>query len=158
MTRAFAIAAASFLVACGSAGSDGGTDGGTDASLADASVGDAPGCLFCSDVTEDLSDLVRVRNEIDRVCSAVDCHGSSTGGMGLSPGAEFDAMIDVPSTEVPSLVRVLPGDPAHSYVYVKLACDGGIPDGDACMPLGAVFDPELVRVFHDWIEAGAPTQ
>jgi hypothetical protein len=53
--------------------------------------------------------------------------------------------------------RVLPGDPAQSYVFIKLSCDGGIPDGFSCMPPGAP-EPRLARLFHDWIEAGAPTQ
>ncbi len=42
--------------------------------------------------------------------------------MGLSPSDPFGAMINVASTEMPSLKRVLPGDPEHSYVYLKVAC------------------------------------
>lgn len=100
---------------------------------------------------------MRVKGEIDQVCSNADgCHGSGTGGMGLTPGHEFDAMINVPSSEVPSLMRVLPGDPEHSYVYLKVACEGGIID--ACMPLGTKPDPRVKQMFHDWIEAGAPTE
>jgi hypothetical protein len=77
--------------------------------------------------------------------------------MALTPGHEFDSMIDVTSTENPPMKRVLPGDPAQSYVFIKLSCDGGIPDGFSCMPPGAP-EPRLARLFHDWIEAGAPTQ
>ena len=51
--------------------------------------------------------------------------------------------------------RVLPGDPEHSYVYLKVACEGGITN--ACMPLSSGFDPRIKQMFHDWIEAGAPT-
>lgn len=127
-------------------------DGGPDAT-SDGGVG----CLFCSDATEELPDWVAVKDEIDRVCSDKDgCHGSAAGGMGLSPGREFGSMIDVTSTENPPMKRVLPGDPAQSYVYLKLACDGGITG--ACMPFAATHDPALAKLFHDWIEAGAPTQ
>jgi hypothetical protein len=78
----------------------------TDGAAPDATA-DQVGCLFCSDASEDLPNVVRVRNEIDQVCSITDCHGSTNGGMGLSPGAEFDAMINVTSTEVPPMKRVL---------------------------------------------------
>ena len=53
--------------------------------------------------------------------------------------------------------RVLPGDPANSYVYLKLACRGGIVG--QCMPLtNPGGRPDLAKLFHDWIEAGAPTK
>lgn len=125
----------------------------------DASTDEGGGlCLTCaSDVAIDAPPLVRVRGEIDQVCSNADgCHGSGAAGMGLTPGNEFSAMINVASTEMPSLKRVLPGDPEHSYVYLKVACEGGIVD--SCMPQSSGFDPRIKQMFHDWIEAGAPTQ
>ena len=115
-------------------------------------------CLFCSDAPDERSLGLKVKDEIDQVCSNTDsCHGSGTGHMLLSPGQEFDAMINVVSFERPPMLRVLPGDPLQSYVFVKVRCQGGIPDGDACMPFGSPTDPKLVQLFHDWIEAGAPT-
>jgi hypothetical protein len=114
-------------------------------------------CLFCSDATDDAPLSVQVKGKIDQICSNVDgCHGDGAGGMGLAPGNEFDPMINVTSTENPPMKRVLPGDPLQSYVFIKLRCEGGIPEG-GCMPLGAP-DPQLAQLFHDWIEAGAPTQ
>jgi hypothetical protein len=116
-------------------------------------------CLFCSDATDDAPLGVQVKGKIDQICANPDgCHGMSEGHMGLSAGAEFDAMINVPSFENPPMLRVLPGDPLQSYVFIKLWCDGGIPDGEACMPFGSAPDPKLAQLFHDWIEAGAPTQ
>jgi hypothetical protein len=145
------------LVALGCSPSDG---SGTDAAAPpDAGGDEGIGCLFCSDATIDAPIEIRVKGKIDQICASVDgCHGQGTGGMSLIPGAEFDAMINVTSTENPPMKRVLPGDPDNSYVYVKLRCDGGIPDGFACMPLSTGFDPQLAQLFHDWIEAGAPTQ
>jgi hypothetical protein len=147
---------ASLAVACSP--SAGTSDVGSQPDAApDATADEGVACLVCGDATEELPDWVRVQATIARVCSnSDDCHGSGAGGMGLSPGHEFATMIDVTSTEVPPMKRVLPGDPEHSYVYLKLACDGGIV-GD-CMPNDATYDPELARLFHDWIEAGAPTQ
>ncbi|HEX8796385.1 MAG TPA: hypothetical protein VF765_35785 [Polyangiaceae bacterium] len=133
--------------------------GGAGEGAPDASLDEGGGfCLTCaSDVSIDAPPLVRVKGEIDQVCSNADgCHGSGAGNMGLTPGNEFTAMINVASSEMPTLKRVVPGDPEHSYVYLKVACEGGI-DG-ACMPLSSGFDPRIKQMFHDWIEAGAPTQ
>jgi len=127
-----------------------------DASTTDADDGGV-GCLFCNEASIDASLTVRVKGEIDRVCANTDgCHGGSAGMMGLGPGNEFAPMIGVVSFEDPPMKRVLPGDPLQSYVYLKLRCEGGIEGG--CMPLGSPTDPALVQLFHDWIEAGAPTE
>jgi hypothetical protein len=146
-----------------------GCSGETEGEGADAAAGDAGpavdatqdqaavSCLVCGDATEDLPAWVAVRGQIDRICSNPNsCHGSGAGGMGLSPGREFGSMIDVPSTEIPALMRVLPGDPRHSYVYLKLACEGGIVLD--CMPNLGTTDPKLAKLFYDWIEAGAQTE
>jgi len=126
------------------------------AASADAAVEDSGGsCLVCGDAADDRSPLEKVKGEIDRVCSQDGCHGSAAGGMGLHTSAEFGTMIDVPSTELPTMLRVRPGDPEQSYVYLKVACEGGIVDG--CMPYATAFDPRIKQMFHDWIEAGAPT-
>jgi hypothetical protein len=127
---------------------DGGDDGETDATF---------GCLFCSDAADDAPLTIQVKGKIDQICSNADgCHGGlGSGGMSLSPGNEFAPMINVPSYEMPALERVKPGDPAQSYVYRKVACEGGIVG--SCMP-GSMPDPRLAKLFHDWIEAGAPSQ
>ena len=145
------------LGALGCSSPDGAPEGGGPDAAPDATADAGVGCLFCSDATEDLPAWVAVKGEIDRVCSESDnCHGSGAGGMGLSPGHEFGTMIGVVSTQNPPMKRVAPGDPANSYVYLKLACEGGIEGG--CMPFDATRDPALAHLFHDWIEAGAPTQ
>jgi hypothetical protein len=137
------------LLACSPAPPDNGRTGADDSGHP---------CLLCGDANavDDAPALVQVKDAIDQICSNEGCHGSGAGGMGLSPGKEFGTMINVESLENPPMLRVLPGDPAQSYVYVKLACDGGIPEG-GCMPLGSP-DPPLAKLFHDWIESGAPTQ
>jgi hypothetical protein len=114
---------------------------------------------FCNlDATFDGPLLLQVKDRIDRICANADgCHGGGTAGMMvLVPGHEFETMIDVVSFEMPPMLRVAPGDPENSYVYKKLACEGGIVL--SCMPLGFGLDPNTVRIFHDWIEAGAPTE
>ena len=113
-------------------------------------------CLLCGDASDDAPLAVQVKGRIDQVCANSDgCHGDGVGNMALTLGNEFAPMINVTSFENPPMLRVKPGDPAQSYVYLKLACDGGIDGG--CMPLSSGFDAKLAHLFHDWIEAGAPT-
>ncbi|HEY3818608.1 MAG TPA: hypothetical protein VGL81_15645 [Polyangiaceae bacterium] len=130
----------------------------TDAGAPRDAGAEGVGCLFCSDAVDEAPLAVQVKGKIDQICASTDgCHGVGEGHMLLVPGQEFDAMVDVESFENPPMKRVLPGDPLQSYVFIKLWCDGGIPDGEACMPLGAP-SPQIAQLFHDWIEAGAPTQ
>jgi len=117
------------------------------------------GCIFAcgDDGGSNLPLAVQVRGKIDQICASTDgCHGAGAGMMGLAVGDEFPPMINVVSSEMSPLLRVAPGDPDHSYVYRKLACDGGIVG--ACMPASSGYNPDLARLFHDWIEAGAPTK
>jgi hypothetical protein len=130
---------------------------GPDASEADLGIGCG---LFCGDdAPTDVPLAVLVRGVIDQNCSnnAEQCHGMAAGGMLLVPGNEFGAMIDARSTQLPALWRVAPGDPLQSYVYLKLWCDGGIAPDTGCMPASQTPSPALAQLFHDWIEAGAPT-
>jgi hypothetical protein len=132
--------------------------GAGDVIVADSGRGESACTGFCIDSTAyDGPALPFVKDKIDRICSNADgCHGACQATMCLSPAAEFDAMINVVSHEMPPMLRIKPGDPDNSYVYKKLACEGGI-DG-ACMPYMQSFDPDIPRVFREWIEAGAPTQ
>jgi hypothetical protein len=124
------------------------------------SASDVGSCqFFCpGDAAYDGPVLLQVKDRIDRICASTDgCHGGGSAGMmTLAPGHEFGTMIGVVSFEMPPMLRVAPGDPEQSYVYKKLACEGGIVG--SCMPLGFSLEPDLVRLFHDWIEAGAPTE
>jgi hypothetical protein len=84
------------------------------------------------------------------------CHGGG-GQVGLHLPDSPPNLVNVPSTEVPTVMRVLPGDPEHSYLYWKITGDSRIDGGR--MPLLA---PPLasgdIEVLRSWIEAGAPRQ
>jgi hypothetical protein len=157
-TALCAACAALLLAGCSSQDAPAGPDA-ADLGLGTDSGGES-GCLFfCpDDAPTDAPLAVLVRGRIDQTCfnSAEGCHGGGA-PMALSPGHEFDTMIDVRSTELPALLRVAPGDPLHSYVYLKVWCDGGLAPDSSCMPLGQTPSPTLAQLFYDWIEAGAPT-
>ena len=144
---------------CSSSTADG-PDGASpprDGSLGDAGSTDGGSCLICQEASfPDVPVALLVQDTLDQICGAADgCHGTSCGQrFPIHEGVEFDAMINVTSYENPPMKRVLPGQPLESYVYLKLRCEGGIVG--ACMPLSSGFDPSIARIFHDWIEAGAP--
>jgi uncharacterized protein (TIGR03118 family) len=90
------------------------------------------------------------------------CSGCHTGGgaalpasMNLSSAAAtFASLVNVTSSEVPALKRVLPGDPANSYVVHKLEGAGTIVGQQ--MPLGGPFlDQTTINQVRSWIQAGA---
>ena len=81
------------------------------------------------------------------------CHATGAGGTYLKLGANGD-VVDVPSSEDPTMLRVKPGDPTRSYLYAKLL-DGDYDGGR--MPLGGPYDPRLAPFIATWIDAGAPS-
>ena len=80
------------------------------------------------------------------------CHGSGAADTHLRLGAGGD-LVNVRSTERPSMMRVVPGVPTSSYLYLKVLGDGGIDGGR--MPLDGPYDPRMAPFIASWIEAGA---
>jgi hypothetical protein len=80
------------------------------------------------------------------------CHASGAGGMHLPD--DPPNLVDVPSTERPSMVRVRRFDPDQSYLMLKILDDGGIDGGR--MPLGGTLEPAEIETLRAWIAAGAP--
>ena len=82
------------------------------------------------------------------------CHGIGAGGMVL-PDRMPSNLVDVPSSEDPSVLRIKPGDPGGSYLYRKII---GGPDIDGGrMPLDLPpLDERSASAIAAWIEAGAP--
>jgi uncharacterized protein (TIGR03118 family) len=87
------------------------------------------------------------------------CHNGATtslpGSMNLtSTAATFAALVNVASEENGALKRVLPGDPANSYVIHKLE---GVDIGStARMPFGGPFlDQATIDMVRTWITEGA---
>ena len=91
-------------------------------------------------------------------CAVAGCH--TGGGVALptvmnltSAQASFDNLVNIPSLEVPGVIRVLPGDPDNSYLVHKL--EGTAAVGDR-MPLGGnPLDPAIIADIRQWITDGA---
>lgn len=98
-------------------------------------------------------------------CTQALCHGSQSkqGGLDLSPGAAYQNLIEVPSTES-HLNRVQPGDQNRSYLWLKLAAKTDpslLPSGaevaGAPMPNGlAALSGTELEALRLWIFSGAP--
>ena len=147
------------LSGCFGAGS-GPPDGGP----ADA-AGDRACTFICGDgggVVDpfgDASVMLRTRALFLQTCAGgpeSGCHSENAANFKLSLDPDGGDVIDVPSTEMPGLVRVKPFATDQSYLFWKVSADPRI-DGGA-MPLNAAFDPRIPALIGAWIDAGAPTQ
>jgi hypothetical protein len=83
--------------------------------------------------------------------------------------ADYDAygLIDIPSSQMPDVLRVSPFHPESSYLYWKVTGDprvmfdggnetGAMPLADPDDPTSGVVDPCVAALIGPWIEAGAP--
>jgi hypothetical protein len=92
-------------------------------------------------------------NVFTPICSV--CHAGATAPQGLMLDAahSYNLLVGVPSTEVPSILRVKPSDPSNSYIIQKL--EGHATVG-AQMPLGQAPLPATTIAFiAQWITDGA---
>jgi hypothetical protein len=95
-------------------------------------------------------------------CAGSTCHvgfqGDPAGGMDLRPGSVCASVINVEVAEAPALRRIVPGNPAESYLFCKVTpdCDD-LPERAQLMPPGTNGLPEDERnLISQWIQAGAP--
>ncbi len=89
------------------------------------------------------------------ICSV--CHAGSGAPRGLRLDSEensFNFLVGTSADEVPSLLRVNPGDPDNSYIVQKIEGAPGIVGSQ--MPLGGpVLSDQQIALVRSWIESGA---
>lgn len=100
-------------------------------------------------------DLQSIQEEVfTPICTQCHVGAGAPAGLRLDAASSYGALVGVPSSEVPSLLRVKPGDPGNSYLVQKL--EGRAAVGDR-MPLGQPALPEAtIAVIRQWIADGAP--
>lgn len=89
----------------------------------------------------------------DQAC--ISCHIGATapGGLRLDDANAFALLVGISSVQVPSLMRVNPGNPNDSYLIQKLE---GTQTNGGQMPLGAPPIPQAdIDVVRQWITDGA---
>lgn len=100
--------------------------------------------------------FTRVKSEVLPSCGAPGCHGAIAPqqNLVLTPDRAYANLVNVPSTEAASLVRVKPNDPDNSYMFRKIT-GVGITGGQ--MPLGGPYLGDAqISLVRDWIRRGAP--
>ena len=99
--------------------------------------------------------LSTIESEIfARNCTFSSCHGAGSPQMGMSLVAPaFAAISGVPSTEVPEMMRVAPGDPDASYLLQKIT--SATPLDGVRMPPDQPLPPHKIEAVRLWIAAGA---
>jgi Bacterial Ig-like domain len=87
------------------------------------------------------------------ICSVCHAGASAPEGLHLDAGNSFNMLVGVPSTEVPSILRVKSGDPDNSYIIQKL--EGHAAVGGQ-MPLGGPYlSTTTIAFIRQWITDGA---
>jgi hypothetical protein len=92
------------------------------------------------------------------ICSVCHAGASAPEGLRLDAANSYNLLVGVPSTEVPSLLRVKPGDPADSYIIQKLQGTAAV---GAQMPFGCpttqpCLSATTIAFIQQWITNGAP--
>ena len=103
----------------------------------------------------DASSSLRVRRLVGQRCVGgpeSGCHGEGAGGTHLDLALSGGDVVGVASRERPELLRAEPGAPERSYLWLKVAGDGGT-DGSV-MPPSSTRDPRIEALFRRWIVEG----
>jgi hypothetical protein len=92
------------------------------------------------------------------ICSVCHAGGSAPEGLRLDAADSYNLLVGVPSTEVPSLLRVKPADPNNSYIIQKLEGHAAV---GAQMPFGCpntqpCLTTSTIAFIRQWITNGAP--
>lgn len=84
------------------------------------------------------------------------CHPGETGAanLGLGEGFSYANLVGIPSVQEPSTLRVNPGNPLISLLFLKLNCDN--PGVGGRMPPGQPVSITQQAFIFDWIRLGAP--
>jgi hypothetical protein len=117
-------------------------------------IGSAPGSAPGSEpLTADFQSIQD--NVFTPICTRCHSGAGAPEGLQLDAAHSYALLVGVPSAEVPSVLRVKPGDPTDSYLIQKLQNSSGIVG--AQMPFGGPYLPQsTIDVIQQWISAGAP--
>ena len=94
----------------------------------------------------------------DANCTACHIGGSPPAGLNLSAASSYANLVNVNSTQVPSMKRIKPNDPANSYLFHKIngtqTTVGGF--GSQMPQGGPPLSAATKTVIQSWINSGAP--
>jgi hypothetical protein len=125
----------------------------------DASTGSGTPLTVCQQATQH-SDLTWIQDNVfTSTCALAHCHAedNQAGGLVLASGMSHGYLVNRPSTVQTTMMRVLPGDPANSYLLIALGGEPGNPPEGSVMPWGgaAPLCAEEIDAIKRWVAAGA---
>jgi hypothetical protein len=88
-------------------------------------------------------------------CALPTCHMGPTnaGGLNLTQGSAYNNIVNVPSSQRPSLVRIKPFEPNNSYLINKIK---GENINGAKMPQDLpALTVDVIALFENWVSQGA---
>lgn len=92
-------------------------------------------------------------NVFTPICTVCHIGAAAPQGLRLDSSDSYNLLVGIPSTEVPSILRVAPGDPDDSYLIQKLEGHAAV---GARMPFGGPYLPDAtIAVIAQWITNGA---
>jgi mono/diheme cytochrome c family protein len=87
------------------------------------------------------------------------CHTSTgrspAGGLDLNHDTAYDQLVNMPTRAMPGAMRVIPGDPDHSYLVGKIEGASGIA-GQRMPSNGPYLTEAQIANIKQWIALGAP--
>jgi hypothetical protein len=120
-------------------------------------ITDPGGGLGGGEPIDPTATFTRVQNEIfTPTCGKLACHDTlgQQSQQVLIAGRAYANIVNVPSVEMPSLMRIRPNDVAGSYLYRKIT--GAGITGDRMPQSLPPLDDAKIKLIRDWIRRGAP--
>ncbi len=108
------------------------------------------------------TNTISFTNEVQPIFTAncASCHvgGGSSGGLQLDAAVSYGNLVNKPSSELPTMDRIEPNDPANSYLLHKLKGTQGTVSGSGTqMPQGRPpLTTAQISTIETWISQGAP--
>jgi hypothetical protein len=94
----------------------------------------------------------------EKRCSIGGCHSLATqqAGLVLTANEAYASLVGVPSTRIPSMVRVRPSQPSQSWLVTMIEDDDTARQGYSRMPLATqpLTENQIATIVR-WIEQGA---
>jgi hypothetical protein len=100
------------------------------------------------------TDFQEIQDTIFTICTNCHIGAGAPRGLRLDAANSYALLVNVPSVEVPELLRVNPGNPDASYIVQKIQGNAAV---GGRMPLGGPFlSQDRIDLVRRWIAAGAP--
>jgi mono/diheme cytochrome c family protein len=115
-------------------------------------------------LSPDGGQLLRFQDLEDQIftqsCATSFCHKPDpppAAPMSLEADKAYMQLVNVEAAQRPAFKRVLPGDPANSWLIIKLRAETATGHGTTRMPLNKPqLTDEQIGQIEDWISRGAP--